>query len=90
MFKLHGASPRVKTSLRPSVADVREGACLQCGACCRLVHRCPFLSRDNRCKIYGASRPGNCTSFPIDERDLREVPAGCGYRFNGSAGPKQQ
>ena len=59
----------------------RKGKCTQCGACCRFVYRCPYLTRDRLCGVYASRRPASCTRFPIDERDLREVPAGCGYRF---------
>ena len=59
----------------------REGECRRCGGCCRLAYRCLFLNGDNLCAIYKTPRLSNCKSFPIDERDLREVPGGCGYRF---------
>lgn len=31
----------------------RKGQCKQCGKCCNFFGmKCPFLSKDNRCKIY--------------------------------------
>lgn len=36
---------RALTGLLP-IASNREGECLQCGACCRLMVRCPFLKYD--------------------------------------------
>ena len=54
----------------------RRGACKRCGACCKILHRCPFLIGANngnraRCLIFFARHP-NCRIFPLDERDLRE------------------
>lgn len=59
----------------------RKGECLQCGRCCRLLFRCPFLSRDNRCRIYNRKRAMSCVTFPIDARDLADVSGVCGYYF---------
>ena len=31
----------------------RKGKCKQCGKCCVILgFKCPFLSKDNKCKIY--------------------------------------
>ncbi|HOX36707.1 MAG TPA: hypothetical protein PL033_01855 [Candidatus Brocadiia bacterium] len=66
----------------------RQGECLRCATCCRLLFRCPFLGPDNLCAIYKTPvRPRTCQMFPITERDLddaRIVSGGtpCGYRFN--------
>jgi len=52
----------------------RLGECRRCGACCRLVHRCPFLQVNNgtaKCAIHKL-RPANCRVFPIDPRDLAD------------------
>ncbi len=74
------------TNFRPGyVAEQlarREGACKGCGRCCRLMFRCLFLTRSHRCFVYGLWRPGNCTAFPIDERDLGDVDGECGYSFS--------
>ena len=52
----------------------REGECNQCAKCCELVFRCPFLSKENLCKIYNSGvRPATCGYFPIDPRDLADV-----------------
>jgi len=62
---------------------LRIGECKQCGKCCRLVFRCPFLKRmgDRQiCSIY-EYRPAQCRHFPIDVRDLRELGHICGYTF---------
>ena len=63
----------------------RRGECLQCGKCCSLVYRCPFLkgSRENIwCQIYHNGRPKQCIAFPIDEKDLADVNFECGYYFD--------
>lgn len=61
--------------------ELRQGECNQCGACCKLMFRCFYLKRDNRCSKYHNGRPPNCTCFPIDERDLRDAGVVCGYSF---------
>jgi hypothetical protein len=73
------------TAFRPGYVAAQErrrrGACRQCGNCCRLVHRCFFLTRDNLCRLYGLWRPANCVRFPIDERDIRDAGGTCGFYF---------
>ena len=61
----------------------RGGECVQCGKCCRLVFKCPFLGgteENPRCMVY-EGRPKPCIAFPIDERDLADVNFQCGYFF---------
>jgi len=68
--------------------DHRAGECKRCGACCRIVIRCPFLKMEEgvaACAIH-RHRPPNCGIFPIDLRDLSDrdqiapnIP--CGYSF---------
>lgn len=65
----------------------RQGACRSCGRCCRLMYRCQFLNRSNRCFVYGIWRPRNCTAFPIDERDLADVDGQCGFSFSEETVP---
>jgi len=72
----------------------RSGECVRCGACCRLLFKCPFLKFDKaglaECAIY-RRRPINCRIFPLDARDIRErdMVAGaasiCGYALNSPA-----
>lgn len=67
----------------------RKGQCNQCGACCKLLLKCPFLIEEKdsfSCSIYGKVRPVNCVVFPINKKDIKdrdlilpEVP--CGYFF---------
>lgn len=66
----------------------RTGECNRVGACCKLLHVCPFLdesSGEPRCRNYHR-RPGNCRIFPIDERDIEERNlvspcSSCGFSF---------
>ncbi|HET6465845.1 MAG TPA: hypothetical protein VFH55_09580 [Nitrospiria bacterium] len=62
----------------------RGGECVQCGKCCKLVFKCPFLGgtdENPRCMVY-EGRPKPCVAFPIDERDLADVNFQCGYFFS--------
>lgn len=72
---------------RDYIADqekLRTGDCVFCGACCKLLFKCPFLVESGEmflCGIYHLGRPGQCAAFPIDERDLADVNFKCGYSF---------
>ena len=57
----------------------RQGECARCGTCCKIVFDCPYLEGDNECTCY-EERALQCRAFPIDERDLEEVPE-CEYTF---------
>ncbi|MFA6004215.1 MAG: hypothetical protein WC881_09115 [Elusimicrobiota bacterium] len=68
---------------------LRQGECLRCGLCCRLLFECPFLEclpeGKSRCRIHNR-RPKICKVFPIDERDIQErdsvgANGPCGFRF---------
>lgn len=69
--------------------DRRKGACSRCGACCKLLLRCPAYDDsdgDPKCLVYN-DRPGVCGLFPLDEKDLRErdivMPdKKCGFYFS--------
>lgn len=71
--------------VRKSIAETRQGECHRCGACCELVHKCPFLGRDAQslpyCRVYGELRPANCRTYPLDATDS-EIEQ-CGYTFKG-------
>ena len=62
----------------------RRGECNQCGACCELVFKCPFLKKKpdgtSLCGIY-ENRPNSCRLFPIEPRDIQEVRGTCSYYF---------
>ncbi len=61
----------------------RQGECNRCGACCKILFRCPFLGTDAEgqytCRIY-EQRFAQCRLFPLHPQDLREV-ADCSYTF---------
>ncbi len=68
---------------------LRRGDCARCGACCKLLFKCPFLADlpdgNTYCRIH-AGRPGNCRLFPLDkadlkDRDLLRPDQPCGYWF---------
>ena len=66
----------------------RRGACTRCGACCKILFKCPAYDESDgnpKCLIYD-DRPGVCSLFPLDEKDLRDrniVMPGtkCGFYF---------
>ena len=81
----------IKENYISKMARQRQGECLRCGLCCKLLFECPFLqnlsSGLSRCRIHNR-RPDNCKFFPIDVRDLAErdslgAATPCGFRFPG-------
>ena len=88
-FQLRGKVRRfVQTSVLREDADSllsrRRGECNRCGACCRILFRCPFLTTDAdgqyTCRIY-AMRFSQCRLFPLHAADLRELREECSYTF---------
>ena len=86
--------------LRPGYVEQslkrRVGECDRTGACCHLSFSCPmirWLEKMPICRIY-QSRPRQCTTFPIDERDLQDrdilfPEASCGFSFVRSEDARQ-
>ena len=67
---------------RAGIAGARQGECSRCGACCKILFKCPFLTEERgefTCSVY-AHRPPSCRLFPMVPSDLREV-EGCAFRF---------
>ena len=64
----------------------RQGECNRCGACCKILFRCPFLGTDETgqytCRIYD-KRFAQCRLFPLRAQDLRELGEDCSYTFDG-------
>lgn len=62
----------------------RHGECNRCGACCKILFRCPFLGTDEEgqytCRIY-EKRFGQCRLFPLHAKDLLELGEECSYSF---------
>jgi len=67
----------------------RKGDCDRCGACCKILFRCPFLGTDDEgqytCKIYD-QRFAQCRLFPLHAKDLLEVDD-CSYTFEEEPAP---
>lgn len=83
----------VATDYVQEQTSLRQGECVGCGRCCKLVFQCPFLGgtdENPRCLIYNAGRPNQCAAFPIDERDLADVNYLCSYSFAQPTSQPQQ
>ena len=67
---------------------LRQGECTRCGACCKILFRCPFLIEQPEneagnvysCGIYGRHF-NQCRIYPLQAKDLLEVEEPCGYTF---------
>ena len=63
---------------------LRQGDCDQCGNCCEILFRCPFLVKveggKSWCAIY-QNRPNQCAVFPLDRKCLRDVGFHCSHTF---------
>jgi len=63
----------------------RKGDCNRCGACCKILFKCPFLGTDAEgqytCRIY-ETRFAQCRLFPLHARDLQELGDQCSYTFD--------
>ena len=74
----------------------RRGACSRCGACCKLLLKCPAYDDSDgtpKCLVYN-DRPGVCGLFPLDAKDLRErnmvMPEReCGFTFADTPNGKE-
>jgi Fe-S-cluster containining protein len=68
----------------------RRGECNRCGACCKILFRCPFLGTDAEgqylCRIYDR-RFAACRLFPLHARDLLELGEQCSYTFEEEPQP---
>jgi hypothetical protein len=64
----------------------RKGDCNRCGACCKILFRCPFLATDAEgqytCRIY-EKRFAQCRLYPLHAGDLLELEGQCSYTFEG-------
>jgi len=67
----------------------REGECTRCGACCKILFKCPFLIEQRSpeagkaiytCGIYG-QHFNQCRIYPLVPEDLEEIEEPCGYTF---------
>jgi len=76
---------RFKKDYVDTQLEQRQGECNQCGKCCEILFRCPFLVKvedgSSLCSIYD-NRPKQCAAFPIDQKCLSEVDFDCTYSFD--------
>jgi hypothetical protein len=88
-LQLRGKTRRFvqSTLLRQDAASLlakRRGDCNRCGACCKILFRCPFLATDAEghytCRIY-EYRFAQCRLYPLHSADLRELAEQCSYSF---------
>jgi Fe-S-cluster containining protein len=74
----------------PALLAKRRGECNRCGACCKILFRCPFLGTDSEgqytCRIYD-KRFAQCRLFPLHARDLLELGEQCSYTFEEEREP---
>ncbi|MBU4246491.1 MAG: YkgJ family cysteine cluster protein [Nanoarchaeota archaeon] len=73
---------RTATAFLP-IDKSRKGNCIQCGKCCELPVKCPFLYKKdgrNYCRIYNV-RPLNCRKYPRTESEWLTKET-CGYCFD--------
>jgi hypothetical protein len=73
----------------------RSGDCNRCGACCKILFRCPFLGTDAEgqytCRIY-EKRFAQCRLFPLHAGDLLELQGECSCTFEAEPsrpGPRE-
>ena len=78
---------RFKKTYFEDQMEQRQGECNQCGNCCEILFRCPFLVKvedgSSLCSIY-ENRPKQCAAFPIDDKCLSEVDFDCTYTFGNA------
>jgi uncharacterized protein len=94
-LQLRGKTRRfVQSSLLRQDTDAllarRHGECNRCGACCKILFRCPFLGTDAEgqytCRIY-EKRFAQCRLYPLHTKDLLELQGQCTYTFEPEPSP---
>jgi uncharacterized protein len=77
----------VYTAKNEELLARRQGECNRCGACCKILVRCPFLIEEQpneyKCGIYG-EHFNQCRIFPLVPQDLLEIEESCTYTFADS------
>ena len=96
-FRAKQATGKVRRFIRANIykkenqtaAWPPQGECTRCGACCKILFKCPFLIEDTSkepgqvqysCSIYG-KYPNQCQLYPLVPKDLEEIEEPCGYTF---------
>jgi hypothetical protein len=88
-LQLHGKIRRfiranVHTKENEQLLAKRNGECTRCGACCKILLKCPFLLEENgeySCSIHGRHF-AQCQLYPLVPQDLKEIDGECGYYFD--------
>ncbi len=66
------------------VSKNRKGECKNCGECCKLLLKCPFLKYNKTgksyCRIF-LIRPLGCRKYPRTESEWKTRET-CGFKFN--------
>ena len=74
----------IYTARNDELLAKRRGECTRCGACCKILVRCPFLIEEPgpsyKCAIYG-EHFNQCRIYPLVPQDLQEIEEPCGYTF---------
>jgi Fe-S-cluster containining protein len=78
-------------SYRDRIRARLEGGCNNCGHCCKVNFKCPFLKEmpdgKGKCTIYLTKHaPKACVAFPLEPWDLEEIqraiaPNKCSFSF---------
>lgn len=74
---------RLLTTHHPKKISLRHGECNRCGACCKIIFKCPFYQEKEGlgiCAIYGRHFV-QCRLFPLESKDLIGLEEKCGYGF---------
>ena len=97
-FRTRQAAGKVRRFIRANIYTEeneallakRDGECTRCGACCKILFKCPFLIEQHSteagtnsvytCGIYG-EHFNQCRIFPLVPQDLEEIDEPCGYTF---------
>ena len=97
-FRTRQAAGKVRRFIRANIYTEenetllakRDGECTRCGACCKILFKCPFLIEQHSieagtnliytCGIYG-EHFNQCRIFPLAPQDLEEIDEPCGYTF---------
>ena len=73
----------IYTAKNDELLSLRSGECTRCGACCKILFRCPFLieaGTEFRCRIYGRHFTA-CKLFPLEAADVAELDGECTFYF---------
>lgn len=74
----------LNTSENEALLAKRQGECNRCGACCKILLKCPFLiekpNNEYLCAIHG-QHFNQCRIYPLVPQDIKEIEGTCSYTF---------